>query len=174
MSTHKTNGFSFIELIITITLVSILLLLIFPTMHDLYGRNTSQSQADKIKTALEFARSEAIRQNTSITFCKSKSFTDCDGDWNDGQIIKNSKNVILRTFDPLPQGDVLVWQSSFSGSKNDYLTFTSTGTTDGQQGSFFYCPGNSAQNNIAIIIQQTGSMRISDRTSTGKMVVCIK
>jgi type IV fimbrial biogenesis protein FimT len=168
----KQSAFSLIELLIIIVIAAILLLIVYPGMHDFYSKNISLAEADKIKTALQLTRNEAIRQNTTMTFCKSKSFNDCDGNWNDGQIIKNPKNTIIRKFDPIPKHDVLTWKSSFSGEKNDYIAFTSTGTTAGQQGSFFYCPQNSPQNNVAIIIQESGNIRISNKTSTGELITC--
>lgn len=173
----KIFGFSLIELIISLTIISILMLVIMPSMHDLFSRNSSNLQVDKIFSNLQFARAEAIKRGNAIVFCKSKNNVTCDldddNDWSEGQIIINQQNnVLIRVLDKLPMGDKLFWSSTFG--KNNLLNFLPSGTTGDQQGTFLYCHFENDKQVIAkaIIVQDTGHIRISDLTIDDKPIVC--
>lgn len=141
-------------------------------LKNLIEKNVATANADQFISAMQFARSEAIRLNQKVTFCKSSDHQNCGGNWENGQIVIDQKQTILRTFPPIPNGDLIIWNSSLQ--KDAPIVFTPLGTTDGHQGSIYYCPRGSSENAVAIILLQTGRIRKSDHAADGGKITCIK
>jgi len=162
-------GFTLIECLMVLGIVSILLLVAVPTFHDLLGRNKTSSIIDNLSQAIYFARNEAIKQGQTVTFCGSNNGQNCDGHWSEGQIVVvDHSHRLLRSLSGLPKGDQLIWRSNLA--QNEALKFTATGFTAGQNGSFYYCKAkNSHYKNLyydslalgaIIVINQSGRLRI--------------
>ena len=157
---HK-KAFTLIELLISISIFVILSLLIIPGMNDFMQRNRSFCKVQQIVAALMLTRTEAIIRGQNVMFCGSDDGISCGGDWNEGQLILDSKKNVIRPFAAIHKGDKLFWKSSLSDDKDNYVEFLPTGETNGQQGSFYYCPDSNVKNSFAIVIQQSGFLRIS-------------
>ena len=97
----KKRGFTLIELLITIVIVGVLLCAGVPAMRHLILHNRATSQVDHIVSALQYARSEAVKLNTPVKYCGSADHKTCDGDWNAGQIVIAGDEV-LRVFAAMP------------------------------------------------------------------------
>jgi len=174
-----SRAFTLIELLIVLSIIVILLLVSLPAWHNVITKNQSIAQVDKIVNALQFARTESIKLGKTVKFCKSKDLKKCctrDCTWQDGQLIviddkygKDNKKVI-GVFKSLQAIGQLIWKSNFGS--NDFLEFSPYGTTTGQQGSFYYCPIKAKNNALAIIVQQTGHIRVSNKTADGKTIPC--
>jgi type IV fimbrial biogenesis protein FimT len=67
-----TGGFTLIELMVTIAVASVLLTIAVPAFNGLIVTNRLTTQANEVVAALNFARSEAIKRNTSISFCRAE------------------------------------------------------------------------------------------------------
>lgn len=65
MSHHR--GFTLTELLVTLSIVATLLALAVPSFKDLIDRSRLSSAADMLYADLQFARSEAIRHNQTVT-----------------------------------------------------------------------------------------------------------
>ncbi|MCL5260108.1 MAG: GspH/FimT family pseudopilin [Gammaproteobacteria bacterium] len=163
-------AFSIFELLVGMSITATLLLITFASLHNFIAKNNTLRQINKIVAVMQLAKMEAIRRGEPITFCKSSDQKKCGGNWCDGQIVTAKDGTIIRNLEALPPGDKLTWKSSFS--KNDALVFLPSGATNGQQGSFFYCTVNAPNENLAIIIEHDGRIRISNKTATGKKIVC--
>lgn len=165
---YHITAYTLIELLITIAIAAILLVMATLSLNSFSAKNRVASSCAKIFTTLQFARSEAISRGENIIFCKSNDHKTCSGVWSDGQIlIANDEVIRVLSF---PSQDTLQWESSFG--KDDYLTFTPSGATNGQQGSFYYCPKNSKAAALAIIVEQTGRIRIATQTADGQTIPC--
>lgn len=79
------SGFTIIELMITIAVIAVLAAIATPSFTDLIERNRITGAAEAIKSELQFARSEAVKQScdTTLTFIDGNSWqailTRCDG-----------------------------------------------------------------------------------------------
>lgn len=166
---HKYAAFSLVEIIIVFAIISILLMTTIPLFSNVLQRNNALAHTEQLFTALQLTRLAAVKTRKNVRFCKSLDHKICGGSWHDGQIIIDQNNVVLRVFSMLPRSDQLTWQSSFG--KNTYIEFLPSGNTNAQQGSFYYCPKNPGQA-LAIIIKQTGHMRISNKTAKGGKILC--
>lgn len=162
-------GFSLIELLFTITLSSILLTLAFPVYKHLALELRLFVLTERVRSTLDYARSEAIRHQRVITICKSKDGKSCSGRWKDGWIVlinKSSSSSIengslLYVYPALSSWDFLEWHGFRS---DNYLQLYPNGSS--QNGSFIVCVSASSQKIARLIkISQTGRIRI-DRENT--------
>jgi len=91
-----------IELMVTVAISSILIAVAAPSMTSAYQQYTVTGQANELVNALGYARSEAIRRNMPIVFCRTSSelATSCAttaGDWKYWLILANN-TIINRGF----------------------------------------------------------------------------
>ncbi len=156
----KKAGFTLFELALTISLMVILLLIIIPGYQHLQARNKTTSTVNHMIAAIHSARSSAIVLDQILVFCGSQDHQHCDGHWRDGQlIIAEQTQQILKFFSGLNHGDRLWWQSSLG--TNNALKLAPSGFTNGQRGSFYYCPHNNPeQYGAKIIVSDSARIRI--------------
>lgn len=89
--THQ--GFTLIELMITLALVAIALTLALPSFEDSFRRNRVASATNELMASFALARTEAVRRNYSVTddrnvvLCPSADGAACGGAWSDGWIV---------------------------------------------------------------------------------------
>jgi len=89
MNMERENGFTMIELLISIVVVTALLALGIPSFMDFVKNNRLGAQSNALATALQVARSEAVKRNTDTVICASANQTNCtgNGDWDKGWIV---------------------------------------------------------------------------------------
>jgi len=83
----KTRGFTLIELMITLAVVSIVLLTCLPSLTNMTDSNRLVSQINSLSGSLALARSEAIKSGKVVTICASSNTTSCNvTTWHSGWI----------------------------------------------------------------------------------------
>src|SRR3569832_1171984 len=84
-----SRGFTLVELLVTISIATILVTLAVPSFSDFVKINRMITQTNDFVTALNVARSEAIRRGNRITLCKSSDGAGCvsGGNWEQGWIV---------------------------------------------------------------------------------------
>jgi len=158
---RDTLAFSLLELMIVLVVTTVLAIVAIPTAQHLLMDSRQTKQVNQLITAINFARSEAIKKEATVTLCSSADGKRCGGQWRDGQLVKIAgSDTILAVFDALPPGDHLIWRSSFGW--NNELKMAATGFADGQNGRFIYCPAKQAeQYGREIIVNHAGRARVS-------------
>lgn len=171
---HRTlSGYSLIELLLAITVLSVLLAVSMPSFQATIESSTTNSQAKALLSTLAYARSEAVKRGEVVSICASDDGTDCDNDkWADGWIVFVDANgdadgaggsvdggdTLLRVFDSLGAGSTL----SFTTDLFQYnaLGFSETGGVQ----TFLICPASgTAANARSIQISLSGrGRRIED------------
>ncbi len=83
------KGFSLLELVITLAIAAIVVGVAAPSFSSMIQDNRLSSQSRDIISALNLARSEAIKRGTRVALCKSANSSDCttDGNWAQGWIV---------------------------------------------------------------------------------------
>ena len=168
------RGFTLFELLLAISLGLILLMIAVPSYEHLLARNKTTGVVNHIIAAIHTARSEAITQSRVIVFCGSEDNTHCDGQWQAGQLMLiDDSQQVLRIYSGISPGDRLWWKSSLG--YNNALKFAPTGFTQGQRGSFYYCPRyRTAQYGAKIVVSDSGRVRVeTDAEELQKICVSV-
>ncbi|BCO31640.1 type IV pilin [Thiohalobacter sp. COW1] len=131
----SAHGFTLIELMITLALAAIILTLGVPSFTETIRTNRVATQVNELVTALNLARSEAIKRATAVTVCASADQATCSGsnDWRTGWIVVTDDNTNT-TGSPSENTVVRVW-GALKGVANDdwgadYVRYQSTGITN--------------------------------------------
>lgn len=64
----RCGGFTLIEMIVTVAILSILLAIAAPSFQTLLANMRLRSTAESLMAGLQLARTEALRRNTSVSF----------------------------------------------------------------------------------------------------------
>jgi type IV fimbrial biogenesis protein FimT len=89
-SRRRLAGFTVAEMLVVVAIMGILAAIATPYMGDMIRRQRIKTAAFDVFSSLAFARSEAIKRNTSVTI------TPTGGNWNEGWQITDSNNNMLR------------------------------------------------------------------------------
>lgn len=88
MNTGSQRGFNLVELMIAITVLSVLLGIGVPSFTEMIRNNRLVAQANELVTALSFARSESLKRGIRVSACPANGAV-CSGgtDWNTGILV---------------------------------------------------------------------------------------
>lgn len=76
-TSKATEGFTLVELMVTLTVMAILLAIAVPSFRDTIRRNRVSSANNALLSALSYARSEAIDRGQLVTLCPSADAVNC-------------------------------------------------------------------------------------------------
>ncbi len=133
------SGFTLIELMVAIGVAAILLAIAVPSFQTIFNSNRVVTVTNDYITALNYARSQAVKGGAITTLCMSNNGSNCTGSsgWSNGWIVwsdLNSNGVmdtgeLMQSHGPINAGDVAMGgtQSSFSFNGLGALTTTTGG-----------------------------------------------
>ena len=119
------RGFTLVELMVVVTIVSVVLLLAVPGFSELTLSTRLRGYANEMVSSINMARSEAINRNGRWKVCISTNGTDCagSGDWEQGWIVTDpNENVVISSHSQLPDGFKFI-----ADDGSDELVFSPTG-----------------------------------------------
>jgi type IV fimbrial biogenesis protein FimT len=104
---NKACGFTLLELMMTLAVAAILLTLVAPSYRSMVQNNRAATQTNSLVTALNFARSEAVKRGSRVSICASSNQTSCSdsSDWATGWIVFTDNSGAP---DSLDAGDTLL------------------------------------------------------------------
>lgn len=113
---YRKYGFTLIELLVTISIAGILLAIAVPNFQTFMLNSRITTQANEFLTALNYARSEAVKRGVTVTVCPSSSGSACiaSTDWAQGWIVfidSDSNGLVAATSDVLR-----IWPALRAGS----------------------------------------------------------
>ncbi|MDQ2075646.1 GspH/FimT family pseudopilin [Marinimicrobium sp. ABcell2] len=107
MMKRRQHGFTLIELIVTMTVLSILLGMAVPTFQEVSLNSKLRSHANSLVASAMLARSEAIKRNGVVRMCVSTNGTSCSSDadasWEQGWVVLH-ENTVIRHESPASPG----------------------------------------------------------------------
>lgn len=86
----KDNGFTFIELIVTVAVVAVLVSIATPTMRTIIQNNRMVTLTNDLLSDINYARTESLKRALNTGLCRSSNGTGCDGagsTWQGGRIV---------------------------------------------------------------------------------------
>jgi type IV fimbrial biogenesis protein FimT len=134
------DGFSFIELMITVVVMVVLATIAIPSFWNMIQANRVTAEANGLVSALTYARSEAVKRGERVSFCPfdtEQPTPACGDDWGNGWLAfvnpdgsdEPDADDILRTWEPLPDSLTLVLDVANAPSQTR-LDFANMGNLD--------------------------------------------
>jgi type IV fimbrial biogenesis protein FimT len=178
------SGYTLMELMVTITIAGILLSIAIPNFTSVISSNRLTTYANELVTALNFARSEAIKRGQYVVV--SKTGTNWEDGWNvfvdydvsnafnddgDATICEATEDCLLRIYDVLPDGYTLRSGSTYAC----WIAYTPTGLSKGSgsackgglaNDTFRLCNGTDKTVSRAITVNSVGRVRVSTGTTS--------
>jgi type IV fimbrial biogenesis protein FimT len=88
-------GFTILELMVSLTILSVLLCVAIPSFRDAGLPSQLRAVANGLSAATQIARSEAIKRNTTVQLCVSSDGATCGtGNWQQGWIVISGTSVL--------------------------------------------------------------------------------
>lgn len=174
----RTAGFTLLELLIAMVMVSVLLALSGPTFVDTLQRNRQSTALNDVVGVLAYARGEAVARSAIISACSTadpyattitcRNTNVYDDGWlifvddgsgggvaGNGQI--DGSEVLLRTRDDAPR-DVTVRTYNFP--RVSAISFDDTGLSTGR-GTIVICDARGADEASALVVNLSGQSRLA-------------
>lgn len=173
---RSQSGFTIVELMIGLAVTAVLLVAIVPTFGQFILNRSVSSQANSFASMLSFARSEAIKRNSTVSMCKSANGTTCtaQGNWAQGFIVfidssttgtlgvvdagEDVLRVVGRIHDDIALNGVPIQGAAGPGTVSHLITFRSDGLTN-QLGRWTVCTDDT---DLAIRISMTAGSGRAD------------
>jgi type IV fimbrial biogenesis protein FimT len=156
------RGVTFVELLVTLAVVSILLAIGVPSFNDAVLSSRLTSIANDLLASIQLARSEAVKRNVPVTICRSLNGTSCTttGDWEQGWIVKDDTTVIQHQ--PTLQAGYKVIRTVGGGT----LEFQPIGV-GATAGKFTVCRSEPAGRQKRVVTISATGMAYVTRTQSG-------
>ena len=189
----KYSGFTLVEVMITLIVVSILLAVGLPSLKSFLQGNQMVAATNELLSAIHIARSEAIKLQSSVTICESANGTSCTSpganDWEDGWIVfvdadsnltgtgaactAIGTDCLLRTHGAITDSRFTVAGLNPGGADINSVTFDARGIPRNAagawlSGTFSICNVNDAGSTIdsrAVVLNLSGRVRASDNAA---------
>lgn len=166
MKFNRYSGFTLVEMMIAMVVLAILITVGAPAFTKMIKDNRILGDSYALRAALDGARSEAIAQRSSVTFCRSSNGSTCTGNWNQGYIAfqdRDGNGVRDDVNDPneLYISKVIDTDTvtiAYSNAANR-VNFDSQGYARGFQGTFTFCDDRGAPDARGVIVTSGGLVR---------------
>lgn len=99
-----SRGFTLIELMVTIAVMTILLMIAVPSFDNIALGSKLGASANNLVATMHLARSEAIKRNAAVTVCVSNGGGCGSGGWEQGWIVQAADGTIIQRQPALPAG----------------------------------------------------------------------
>lgn len=161
------KGFTLIELMVTVAVLAIVAMIAVPSFQSTIASNQLDEGRDRLRSAIQFAKSEAIARNDTVSLCPSADGIGCgdNSNWNGFWLVVEDSNAsgsvsianTLRVFDAPAAGQVQVRHSD----GQTVLRFTPEGIApDLNSDTFSFCdPEADSDPRSMLVASVTGVVR---------------
>lgn len=134
MTPNRHAGFTLVELLTVLILLTIIGSLAAPALADLIARNRQQALRNQVEGILRNARAQAILQARTIEVCGSTDAQNCSAHWASGWLVRDPSLAQTLHVTRLPDHDALRW-NGFTQT----IRFRWNGTSPASNGRFYQC-----------------------------------
>jgi len=161
-----SRGFTLLEVLVVVALISVLTLLSLPGFTAFGERNARTAAINHLYSTLAFARQLAISEQTSVSVCATNQARDtCLNGWHgDILVIIGDKHRavqqedIVRIVPALPSIAISYTRESHRKA----VKFNPLGFSKGYNGRFHICP-TGAKTGSTLVLSQYGRLRLDDQ-----------
>ncbi|MDX8126290.1 GspH/FimT family pseudopilin [Methylomonas sp. OY6] len=179
--TETSKGFTLVELMVTIAIAGVLVGIAIPSFTSIISNNRLTTSANELVTALNLARSEAVKRGFQVTVRRKGAtstqwesgwdiFVDRDGnntfsDNGNATLCEATEDCLLKTYSALPGNLTLRTGNS---SYKDYAAYLPNGLSKAGVGDTFTLCSDSGTSmpQRTIVINPIGRPRTSAATGT--------
>jgi type IV fimbrial biogenesis protein FimT len=168
----QKNGFTLLELMVTLAVAAILLSVGVPSFRGMMLDNRLVNETNQFVTAVNLARSAAVRYQRNATVCMTTNYSaavpSCGGsnDWSTGWVVwvdkdrdgAASASEILAVHEPVA-GSITMTTTAASAFTYDARGFGTTGSDD-----VVLCDDRSAETGRLIKVNNVGRTNVSRQT----------
>jgi type IV fimbrial biogenesis protein FimT len=170
MHTQHTSGFTFIELIITLSVIAILAAWGFPEYREFRNNQVMTQSLNRLSAVITFARSQSIIRSEQVVVCPSTGFADCEtgSQWHLGWMVfadldgdrtyDGQQDVLLLTEQGMPEGI-----TALSARSRSKIRFNNLGFSPGTNLTIRFCDERGAAHGKAIVVSNVGRPRVTRR-----------
>ncbi len=161
------KGFSIIELMVTLTIVSIVLSYAMPSFYQLKLNKLMESERNRLTVSLNFARNYAVKNQQHVIICPSSSGNSCDNKskWFGGWIIflDSNKNRMLDSDELLLQHENAMKKEIMATSSKyrQKIRYDGMGFSPGTNLSINFCDARGSEFAKSIILNNAGRIKQS-------------
>ena len=165
MKIRQRQGFTALELVVTMAIVAILLATGVPAIKNYSWNLRMKAAMDLLQTDLNLARGFAISHNIQTIICPATEANDCSGQstWQDGWIVFTDLNADRQKQEGEPllkqAGATAMLNINSSGSRSN-LRFYSNGSAPGSNTTILFCDRRGAAHAGTITVSNSGRIRI--------------
>lgn len=169
-------GFSLLELIVTLLLISIIAAIALPTFGNVVANGRIRTEASALFHAVHVARKESLMRRTVVSICPSTNGRNCSAnlDWSSGWIMFN--NLDRDEPPQLDTGEALLQVHRSSDDvriQANRRGFTLRATDQrATNGTIRFCDQHARGTARALIISYTGRPRIVRENSRHEQYTC--
>ena len=126
---NKVSGFTVLEMLVAIAIIGILTVIALPSVGNMVTRIRMDGKINAVTSALNFARSEAVKRGQTVAVCPGTTATCGTGiNWSSGWVVSlpGTTAQLLQKVDPYASSDAL---TSTATAAPKYPQFTPVGYT---------------------------------------------
>lgn len=156
---RKNHGFSLVELIIAVAILSILVRIGLPAWSNYVADNKLKLTRDNFISSVDIARQLALSDDNNVTLCpfSASGTTTCGASWSSGWIVYEqtpaSGSVLIRTAQAPTNTSITMTASNAAVTS---LTFSPKPPFLNQASDFKLCDSRGASSAMSISVQLTG------------------
>ena len=173
---HKSAGLTLPELLITLAVASVLGIAAADSLPYLIQSNRMVAEVNGFVTALQLARSEAVKHGRRVVLCPSADGEYCadSSQWKQGWILFASDNREREADEPLlqsgnPLGAGILMRS---GNYRKRIVYQPEGSSGGSNSSFTFCDMHRRAPPRVICLSNTGRPRLTRTRCDGRPIAC--
>lgn len=166
------QGFSLIELMVTIAITAIMLTIAVPSLNDFIVKMRVDSEISELNRLVLTARNTAISTEQNVILCPLDG-ANCISDWSrELSVFIDVDNSL--TYSAADDTLVKVKSAVTNGSKITYdaqssIAFAPTGMLSTTESDFIYCPVSDTTLARAVVVASSGrTYKTADRNGDGK------
>lgn len=145
----RSGGFTLVELMVTVAVFAIVAAIAAPAMQSMITASRLSAATGELVTALQLARSEAVRRNAPVTICSSADGTTCSGSGDWSRWIVTGRDNTAGTIDAIRDRSANP-ELRLSGPGAG-IQFNPSGLIRAQQGLTVCAPTNNVADNQRVI-----------------------
>jgi type IV fimbrial biogenesis protein FimT len=181
-------GFTLIELMIVVVIVAVMLTLVAPSFYTTIKNNRLRTEADRIVTSFNLARSESVKRNIDVVICarSGNPTPSCAttgiaaqgwlifADLNQNAALDttgSSPDILLKVYEALPQGYSITKTdgTAYDGGK---IAFYPDGSSNSPETIYLCSQDKDASAAWAISVNPVGGVTASRGVGPGGTYQC--